>query len=97
MGVAAAVVVVGFGALALMSEDKPADDGPGVDLPDYVLAAPSQVQVAYAYAVEHPEVLQYIPCYCSCDQAPFEHQSNWNCFVKSMEGTEVVFDSHGYG
>ena len=97
LGVAVAVVVIGAGALIITSEDKPEDVGLGVDLPDYVLAAPSKVQEAYAYAVEYPEVLQYMQCNCGCDQAPFEHQSNWACFVESMTDTEVVFDSHGYG
>jgi hypothetical protein len=35
---------------------------------------------AYQFAVDHPEVLNYMPCYCGCFEED-GHTSNTNCFV----------------
>jgi hypothetical protein len=95
VGVTVAVVMVVIGGWFLMSGsgmNVPA----GITLPSYVLSSPAGVQEAYIYAVEHPEVLQHIPCYCGCGDPRFGHESNWNCFVQSMAGSSVVYDPHGY-
>ena len=39
------------------------------------------VQQVYEFAARHPEVLQYIPCYCGCERNG--HNGNHDCFVKS--------------
>jgi hypothetical protein len=63
-------------------------------LPDFVLRAPPPVQEAYAYALEHPEVLQYVPCYCGCDSAG--HTSNLDCFIdQRLADGSVKYDPMG--
>ncbi len=59
-------------------------------LPEYATASPD-LAALYTFAVEHPEILSYIPCTCGC--AASGHHSNWNCYVKGVaaDGT-VVFD-----
>ena len=63
-------------------------------LPDFVLRAPLPVQELYAYAFEHPEVLQYMPCYCGCVSAG--HTSNLDCFIdQRLADGSVTYDSMG--
>ena len=53
-------------------------------------------QAAYEFAARHPEVLQYVPCYCGCERAG--HGGNHDCFVHSRDAQgKVTWDSHGYG
>ena len=53
-------------------------------------------QAAYEFAARHPEVLQYIPCYCGCERSG--HGGNHDCFVRSRDASgNVTWDSHGYG
>ena len=87
------VVVVGLAVSALFQGDA----AEGVALPAHIRSAPSPVREAYTYAVEHPEVLQYMPCYCGCGMSA-GHTSNLDCFIKERrpDGT-IVFDDHGYG
>jgi len=64
-------------------------------LPEFATAVP-MVAEAYSFAVEHPEVLSYIPCSCGCESSG--HNRNWNCYVKSVAANgDVVFDQHGSG
>lgn len=54
------------------------------------------VRAAYEFAARHPEVLEYIPCFCGCGHEG--HKSNENCFVKSRgPGNAIVWDEHGVG
>jgi hypothetical protein len=54
------------------------------------------VQATYEFAARHPEVLQYIPCFCGCERGG--HNSNHECFVRSRDPQgKVTWDSHGYG
>jgi hypothetical protein len=55
------------------------------------------VQQVYDFAARHPEVLQYVPCYCGCERAG--HNGNHDCFVKSraVNGRVSEWDSHGLG
>jgi hypothetical protein len=55
-----------------------------------------KVLEAYQFAVEHPEVLNYMPCYCGCYEED-GHTSNTNCFVDHVEGTTVTLDTMGFG
>ena len=45
----------------------------------------------------HPEVLQYIPCYCGCERNG--HNGNHDCFVKSRaaNGRVTEWETHGMG
>jgi len=64
---------------------------PATVLPAFA-SAPELARL-YTFAMQHPEVLTYIPCTCGC--GPMGHNSNWNCYVRRIEadGT-VVFDEH---
>jgi hypothetical protein len=54
------------------------------------------VQAAYEFAARHPEVLQYVPCFCGCERGG--HAGNHDCFVRSRDDNgKVTWDSHGYG
>jgi len=55
------------------------------------------VRQVYEFAARHPEVLQYIPCYCGCERSG--HGGNHDCFVKSRaaNGTVTEWDTHGIG
>lgn len=53
-------------------------------------------QAAYEFAARHPEVLQYVPCFCGCERGG--HGGNHDCFVRSRDANgKVTWDSHGYG
>jgi Protein of unknown function with PCYCGC motif len=51
--------------------------------PDYAQALNAQGQAAYAFALAHPDVLQWMPCYCGCAGIP--HRSNLDCFFQRRE------------
>src|SRR5687767_15681722 len=55
------------------------------------------IQQVYDFAARHPEVLQYVPCYCGCERVG--HTANHSCFVKSRaaDGRITEWDSHGLG
>ncbi|RSK28962.1 hypothetical protein EJF36_19910 [Bacillus sp. HMF5848] len=50
---------------------------------------------AYLFAIEHPEVLDYMPCYCGCEEVG--HENTTDCFVDSVEGAVATLDSMGLG
>jgi uncharacterized protein with PCYCGC motif len=74
--------------------------GPVPPLPQ-VSFSPSRpmpmVQQVYEFAAHHPEVLQYVPCYCGCERVG--HNGNHDCFVKSRaaNGRVTEWDTHGIG
>jgi len=55
-----------------------------------------KVLEAYQFAVAHPEVLDYMPCYCGCYEED-GHTSNTNCFVDNVKGNTVTLDTMGFG
>ena len=59
-------------------------------------AAPEQTRDAYRYAIDRPDVLRWMPCFCGCVNDG--HESNVDCFVRTRlaEG-RVVLDPHGFG
>jgi hypothetical protein len=64
--------------------------------PAYV-RSDGRTEEAYAYAAAHPEILQWIPCYCGC--AGMGHRSNLDCFFKPTNGdlTGPQFEEHASG
>lgn len=63
--------------------------------PQFSQASP-EAQQAYRFAVAHPDVLQYIPCYCGCGSVG--HTSNKDCYLREVRpGGVVVLDPHGFG
>jgi hypothetical protein len=60
--------------------------------PDFVRADP-QTEEAYAYALYHPGVVQWMPCYCGC--ARMDHRSNLDCYLKrAVPGQASQFEEH---
>src|SRR5262249_27686488 len=53
---------------------------PPLQLPAYAGARAQQINAAYRFAAEHPEVLSYVPCFCGCERGG--HRGNEDCFVK---------------
>lgn len=68
-----------------------------IKLPDFALAAtaPRGAAQAYQFALDRPDLLKQIPCYCGC--AADGHTSNLDCFIKSRDANDVEFDPHGSG
>lgn len=56
--------------------------------------SPKVLRQVYEFAAEHPEVLNYVRCYCVCGQVR-HHRSSENCFVKnrSKDGS-LEWDDH---
>lgn len=79
---------------------KPAPAGALPPLPQVSFAPPAPmavVQQVYEFAARHPEVLQYVPCYCGCERSG--HGGNHECFVKARaaSGRIIEWDPHGMG
>ena len=57
---------------------------PGADVmwaarPDYVRSN-AATETAYHYAITHPDIVKWMPCYCGC--GGMGHESNLACYVK---------------
>ncbi|MBI2867521.1 MAG: hypothetical protein HYX97_04215 [Chloroflexi bacterium] len=86
---AVGTVFVALGAIAYLQTSAAGGEPAGeTGLPDYVQAADQNVIALYRYAVEHPEVLQGVPCYCGC--AALGHRHTRDCFVRSVSPTGGV-------
>jgi len=77
-----------------------AHTGPLPALPRVVFEPPrpmAVIQQVYAFAARHPEVLQYVPCYCGCERVG--HNGNHDCFIRSRAASGRVseWDTHGIG
>lgn len=87
------------------AQDSPAQEQwvtiEGVDFPLRMARAPAEVQEAYVFAAKHPDVLQYMPCYCGCEREPDLHKANLECFVdqidRSGERPRITIDPMGFG
>jgi hypothetical protein len=101
------VVFLLFFSVALLATGCSSEDmatfevnGKAYLLPEYVGNPhhPTAPQ-AYAYASESSDLLEYIPCYCGCAEAPFHHSSAKSCFIdeKKNRTDMIVYDSHGAG
>lgn len=77
-----------------------AHTGPLPPLPRLAFEPPrpmAVIQQVYEFAARHPEVLQYVPCYCGCERAG--HGGNHDCFIRSRaaNGRVAEWDAHGIG
>jgi hypothetical protein len=69
---------------------------PPIPFQGYAPPRPTEVvTAAYQFAAEHPEVASYVPCFCGCERAG--HEGNTDCFVKSRaaNGDVTEWDEHG--
>lgn len=62
----------------------------GVEFPAGMENVDSEILEAYVFAAKHPEVLHYMPCYCGCEDPPFTHESNYDCFVNGIDQSREV-------
>ena len=62
--------------------------------PPQILHADPDVQEAYRFAVDHPE-LRYIPCYCGCVNQ--NHASNWDCYIAEQTSDHLLLNAHALG
>jgi len=53
------------------------------------------MKATYEFAARHPEVMQYIPCFCGCGKN-MQHKDNDDCFVtaRSSDGKVVGWETH---
>lgn len=66
-------------------------DSPAVAFPAFVTQT---VQDGYQFALERPDVLRVLPCYCGCGLTS-GHRSNLDCFIAGVDKAgAVVFDDH---
>ncbi len=66
--------------------------------PTFMVAMSAPVKDAYLYAATHPEVLQYIPCYCGCGTPSHNggHSDNERCYVVSRQSNGwMILEPHG--
>ena len=48
---------------------------------------------AYAFAISHPQIVAWMPCYCGCEA--MGHGSNLDCYFKhGQPGDKPVFEEH---
>ena len=57
-----------------------------------VFADRADTPALYRFAVEHPEVLAFMPCVCGC--VDLGHTSNRSCYIKAEPSQRVTFTSH---
>ena len=88
-----------LGAQGQARAKKPAPPGPLPPIPFEGYPAPRPlpvVQSVFEFAARHPEVLQYVPCFCGCEQ--HGHVGNDDCFVRSRDANgRVTWEPHGFG
>ncbi len=65
------------------------------ETPWYVTDGPEDVRLSYAFAVERPDVLRHIPCYCGCGRQD-GHRSVLDCYIAGRDlFGRPSYDSHG--
>ncbi len=59
--------------------------------------SPELVRAVHTFAARHPEVLNYMPCFCGCQRAG--HSDNHDCFVAGRDsaGKVTSWEVHGVG
>ncbi len=73
----------------------------GVEFPAIMAQAPEDIVEIYVFAAKHPEVLEYMPCYCGCEDENPPHISAYDCFVDAIDRSgsvpRVELDLMGFG
>lgn len=52
----------------------------------------TRTEEAYHFALNHPEVLEWMPCYCGC--GGMGHGSNLDCYFEPQGNGSLVFEEH---
>ena len=71
---------------------------PPLPLVRFPAARPPEVlRSVYEFAANNPEVLNYVPCFCGCEN--FGHVSSHDCFVdhRNKDGQVAAWEAHGMG
>ena len=92
------IVVVGLAAGIIIGVvSRGSDATGGIELPDFATSAtaPKGAAQAYQFALDRPDLLVQIPCYCG--GAEDGRKNHLDCFLQSPYGHKVVFDPHGPG
>jgi hypothetical protein len=67
---------------------------PPRELPSFARNSGAKVEAVYRYAVEHGEILEYIPCVCGC--GAIGHRHNADCYVaERLPDGAITFTNHG--
>lgn len=96
--IAGVVVAAAIGAVLGLVVTRGEDTASAAPKPPdfaYAATAPKGAADAYQFAIDNPEVLKQIPCYCGCAQDG--HKDNLDCYIKARDGNNVTFDKHGAG
>jgi hypothetical protein len=107
VGVTALVAASGFFMISALGGSSGQESGVQTDrtgtsasvmeMPDFVASAAPDVQLAYEFALQRPDVMMWIPCYCGCG-GHSGHRNARDCFVKNTSsGSSVIFEEHGSG
>jgi hypothetical protein len=101
VGATAGIIILAGLALVLVTGSGPGSPGDGGDsaaesaLPLYVTASDDQVSLAYQFALDRPDVMLWMPCYCGCG-GHSGHRNARDCFVKAESSSgNIQFDEHG--
>ncbi|MER3438076.1 MAG: hypothetical protein C4346_11105 [Chloroflexota bacterium] len=91
------VALAGCGTTRTPSTDDLLVAWPAKDRwPAVLNQASAEVQEAYRFAVAHPDVLRYIPCFCGCGAQG--HTSNYDCYVREARADgSVLLDPMSFG
>ncbi|HZG72130.1 MAG TPA: PCYCGC motif-containing (lipo)protein [Chondromyces sp.] len=78
-----------------MSHDIREETSGADQLPEFLKDKPEDMQIIYAAAAKHQELLENMPCYCGCGESA-NHKNNYDCFIhENKENGAVVWDDHG--
>jgi hypothetical protein len=55
-------------------------------------ALSAATEEAYHYALNHAQLLKWIPCYCGC--GPIGHGNNLDCYFEPRADGAIVFEEH---
>jgi hypothetical protein len=80
----------GVAPWALAPADTQWENVEGVEFPAEMKSADPEIVEAYVFAAKHPEVLQYMPCYCGCEHPRSAHESNYDCFIDIIDRTGAL-------
>lgn len=80
----------------MFAQYQPAEEPEGIpDMvvwPDFVLAAPPDVQELYAFHVTNGGLMRYMPCFCGCSGGS-GHENNRDCYIREVHADgSITFD-----